>query len=149
MRFSSLKRPFVVATIVEDGTHNWQRRHMIERIDDVPGCVIGIRASGRLTKEEYESVLEPALKEAVDSGEARVLFVLPDFDGLEPKAWLQDVKTALDVELRKRAAWKKLAVVSGVDWVSKSMRLFTWAMPGELKVFEMDELDEAKAWVAA
>ena len=30
------------------------------------------------------TVLEPALKEATDSGEARVLFVLPDFDGLEP-----------------------------------------------------------------
>ena len=29
------------------------------------------------------------------------------------------------------------------------MRLFAWAMPGELKVFEMDELDEAKSWVAS
>jgi hypothetical protein len=24
-----------------------------------------------------------------------------------------------------------------------------WAMPGELAVYEMDELKEAKAWVAA
>ena len=29
-------------------------------------------------------------------------------------------------------------------WVAKAMRLFAWAMPGELKVFEMDELDEAE-----
>ncbi len=29
------------------------------------------------------------------------------------------------------------------------MRPFAWAMPGELKVFEMDGLDEAKSWVAA
>ena len=77
---------------------------MIERIDDVPPGVIGLRASGRLTKDEYESVLEPALKEAIDSYEARVLFVLPDFDGLEPKAWLEDVKTGLGVELKNRAA---------------------------------------------
>ena len=120
---------------------------MIERIDDVPAGVTGIQASGKLTKDDYESVLEPALKEAVATGEARVLFVLPDFDGLEPQALLEDLKTGLAVELKDRSAWKKLAVVSGVDWVSKAMRLFSWAMPGELAVYEMDELDKAKEWV--
>ena len=122
---------------------------MIERMDDVPAGVIGIRASGKLTKDDYVNGLEPALKEATESGEARVLFVLPDFDGLEPGAWIEDVKTGLKVETQNRSAWKKLAFVSGVDWVSKAMRLFTWVMPGELKVFEMDELDEAKSWVAS
>ena len=121
---------------------------MIERIDELPDGVIGLRASGKLTKQDYESGLEPALKEATDSGEARVLLVLPDFDGLEPGAWVEDVKTGLKVQTQNRSAWKKLAFVSGVDWVSKSMRLFSWAMPGELRVFEMDELDEAKSWVA-
>jgi hypothetical protein len=120
---------------------------MIERMDDVPTGVIGIRASGKLTKDDYESVLEPALKEAADSGEARVLFVLPDFDGLEPEALFEDVKTGLGVELKNRSAWKRLAVVTGVEWIAKAMRLFAWAMPGELKVFEMDELDEARDWV--
>ena len=121
---------------------------MIERIDDAPAGVIGIRASGKLTKDDYESVLEPALKEAMDSGEARVLFVLPDFDGLEPQAFFEDVKTGLGVELKNRAAWKKLAFVSGVEWVTKAMRLFSWAMPGELKVYEIDEMDKAREWVA-
>jgi SpoIIAA-like len=122
---------------------------MVERIDDVPAGVIGVRASGKLTKDDYESVLEPALKEAMDSGEARVLFVLPDYDGLEPAALLEDLKTGLGVELQNRSTWKKLAVVTGVDWIAKAMRLFAWAMPGELKVYEMDELDEATDWVAA
>ena len=122
---------------------------MIERIDDVPAGVIGLCASGKLTKDEYKSVLEPALKEAMDSGEARVLFVLPDFDGLEPQAWLEDVKTGLGVELKNRSAWKRFAVVTGVDWIATSMRLFAWAMPGELAVYGMDQLDEAKDWVAA
>ena len=121
---------------------------MIERMEDVPAGVIGIRASGKLTKDDYVNGLEPALKEATESGEARVLFVLPDFDGLEPKAWIEDVKTGLGVELRNRSAWKRLAVVTGVGWVADAMRLFAWAMPGELKVFEMDELDEARSWVA-
>ena len=122
---------------------------MIERLDDMPAGVIGIRASGKLTKDDYVNGLEPALKEATDSGEARVLFVLPDFDGLEPGAWIEDVKTGVRAEIANRSAWKKLAFVSGVEWVSKATRMFTWAMPGELKVFEMDELEEATSWVAA
>jgi hypothetical protein len=121
---------------------------MIERIEDLPAGVVGLRASGKLTKDDYESVLEPALKEAVGSGEARVLFVLPDFDRLEPEAWFEDVKTGLGVELKNRSAWKRFAVVSEVDWINTSMRLFAWAMPGEVAVYEMDQLDQAKEWVA-
>lgn len=122
---------------------------MIERMDDMPAGVIGLRASGKLTRDDYRDVLEPALKEATDSGEARVLFVLPDFDRLEAGAWIEDVKTGLGVEITHRSAWKRLAVVTGVDWIAKAMHLFAWAMPGELAVYEMDELKEAKAWVAA
>jgi hypothetical protein len=33
---------------------------MVERTDDVPAGVIGVRASGKLTKEDYTDVLEPA-----------------------------------------------------------------------------------------
>ena len=122
---------------------------MIERMDGLPEGVIGLRASGNLTRQEYKNVLEPALKEAIDSGEARVLFVLPDFDGLEARAWLEDIKTGLRLELAQRSAWKKLAVVTGVDWIGKAMHLFAWAMPGELAVYEMDQLEEAKDWVAS
>jgi hypothetical protein len=121
---------------------------MIERLDGMPDGVIGLRASGRLTQKDYKDVLEPALKEAVGSGEARVLFVLPDFDGLEHEAWVEDIMAGLGVELKNRAAWKRLAIVTGVDWVAKSTRLFAWAMPGELKVYEMNGLDEARTWVA-
>lgn len=121
---------------------------MIERIDGLPEGVVGLRASGKLTREDYKNVMEPALKEAIDSGEARVLFVLPDFDGLEAKAWLEDIKTGLGVEIAHRSAWKRLAVVTGVDWIAKAMHLFAWAMPGELAVYEMEEMEEAKDWVA-
>jgi hypothetical protein len=122
---------------------------MVERMDDVPAGVIGVRASGKLTKDDYIGGLEPALKEAMDSGEARVLFVLTDFDGLELGATFEDLKTGLGVELAHRKDWKRLAVVSDVDWVGRAMRMFAWAMPGELKVFDdMDELEEAKSWAA-
>lgn len=121
---------------------------MIERLGEVPDGVIGLRASGKLTKDDYVSVLEPALKEAIAGGDARVLFVLPDFDGLEEGAWAEDVKTGLDAEFRNRSRWKRLALVTDVSWIAKSMRMFAWLAPGEVKVFPMDKLDPARDWVA-
>jgi hypothetical protein len=121
---------------------------MVERMNDMPAGVIGLRAAGKLSRDDYREVLEPALKEATDSGEARVVFVLTDFGGLEPGAWLEDVKTGFGAEIAHRGAWKRLAVVTDVDWVAKAMQLFAWAMPGELEVYELDELDDAKSWAA-
>jgi hypothetical protein len=122
---------------------------MIERLDQLPAGVIGLRASGKLTKDDYTGVLEPALKEATDSGEARVVFVLTDFEGLALDATFEDIKTGLGVELAHRKEWKRLAFVTDVDWVARAMRMFAWAMPGELTVYEgLDKLDEAKSWAA-
>lgn len=122
---------------------------MIERIEEMPAGTLGLRASGKLTRADYRDALEPALKEAVESGEARVLFVITGYQGLEGGAVLEDVKTGLEVELRNRSAWKRLAVVTDADWIAKAMQLFGWLVPGELATYGMDELDEAKRWVAA
>jgi hypothetical protein len=122
---------------------------MVERIDDVPPGVIGLRGSGKLTKDDYTGVLEPALNEAMSSGEARVLFVLTDFDRLELGAVPEDIKTGLGVELANRGNWKRLALVTDVEWVARAMRMFAWAMPGELAVYDdLGELEQAKAWTA-
>jgi hypothetical protein len=122
---------------------------MVERMDGMPAGVIGLRGSGKLTKEDYTDVLEPALKEAMDSGEARVVFLLTDFEGLALGASFEDIKTGLGVELANRGNWKRLAFVTDVDWVAKATQMFAFAMPGELEVYDdLDKLDEAKAWAA-
>jgi hypothetical protein len=120
---------------------------MVEKIDDMPAGTIGFRASGKLTVEDYREVLVPALKEAVDAGEVRMLFVLSDFDELEPRAWLEDAKTGLELGFLKHSAWKRTAIVSDAEWVKKAFRLFAWMTPGEVKVYELGEAAEARAWV--
>ena len=122
---------------------------MVERIEEMPDGTIGLRATGKLTADDYRDVMEPALQEAIEGGEARVLFLLTDFEGLEPGAAIEDVKTGLKVEVAHRDAWKRLALVTDEDWVAKAMHLFAWLVPGEMKTFEPDQLEEAKTWVAA
>lgn len=121
---------------------------MIERIDEMPAGTIGLRASGKLSKADYVEVLEPALREGVESGELRLVFLLTDFHGLEPGAWPEDVKTGLRAWVRDHSAWKRFALVTDADWVAKAMRIFAWMAPGEVMVYEPAELEAAKAWVA-
>jgi len=122
---------------------------VIERIGDMPPGTIGLRAAGKLTKDDYTGVLEPALREGVESGELRLLFVLTDFDGLEPSAVPEDFKTGMRVWFRDHSAWKRFALVTEVEWVAKAMHMFAWMTPGEVLIRDLDGLAEAKRWVAA
>ena len=122
---------------------------MIERIEEMPSGTIGLHASGKLTREDYQHVLEPALKEGVESGELRLLFAMPDFDGLEPGAMIDDIETGLRTWVRDHSAWKRFAFVTDVEWLAKTMRAFAWLTPGEVRVFALGELEEAKRWVAS
>jgi hypothetical protein len=121
---------------------------MIEPIEDMPAGTIGLRASGKLSLGDYRDVLEPALSEGIQSGELRLVFLLTDFKGLEPGAWIEDVKTGLKTWVRNHSAWKRFALVTDVEWVAKAMRLFMWITPGEVMIFEPAQLEEAKSWVA-
>lgn len=122
---------------------------MIERIDGMPVGTVGLRGSGKLSKDDYTEVLEPALREGVESGELRLLFVLTDFDGLEAAAIPEDMKTGLKAWVRDHSAWKRFALVTDVEWVAKAMHMFTWLTPGEVLIRDLDGLEEAKTWVAA
>jgi hypothetical protein len=121
---------------------------MIERMEGMPARTIGLQARGTLSKEDYQRVLEPALEEGIGSGELRLVFQLTDFDGLEPGAWIEDVKTGLGAIVREHSAWRRLALVSDVEWVVHAFRLFSWMTPGEVRTFDLGGLEEAKAWVA-
>jgi hypothetical protein len=122
---------------------------MVEAIKGMPAGTFGLRASGKLSKEDYTGVIEPALRAAVASGGVRAVFVLSDFDGLEHGAWLEDAKTGLGLGIGKRSAWRRFALVTDVEWVEKAMRLFAWMTPGEVKIYDdLDEVGEATRWVA-
>ena len=120
---------------------------MVGSIDDMPAGTIGLKASGKLTREDYRDVIEPALSRGFASGELRMVFLLTDYQGLDSGAWVEDFKTGMRTWVREHAAWKRFALVTDVEWVAKAMRMFTWLTPGEVKVCELDELDEAKIWV--
>jgi hypothetical protein len=117
---------------------------MIEELDGMPAGVIGFEASGKLRAEDYRDVVLPALERAATTGEVRFLIVMKDFDGMSGGALWQDLKVGLE-HLR---AWKRIALVTDIQWMSQLTNLFGWMTPGETRTFPTAERDAAVAWVA-
>ena len=123
---------------------------MIEPLPDMPAGTIGLVATGDVTREDYAATLAPALRAAVDAGAGiRLLFqVGPGFDEFEPGAMLEDLRTGWDVGVRHHDAWQRFALVTDVDWIARATRMFAWATPGEVRVYPLEDVAEARAWVA-
>ena len=120
---------------------------MLKLIEDLPETVIGVEADGKVTSEDYEKLLVPAFeaaRAASTDGKVRVLYVLhDDFPDYTTGAMWQDTKLGLG-HLR---AWERIALVCDAEWLRKSLRAFAWMLPGEVKAFELDDLDDAREWV--
>lgn len=120
---------------------------MIEEMHDMPAGVSGIRISGRVTADDFEQ-FKPTLDRMLDSDEIRFVEVIgPDYEGFGPGGLLADFKQGLNT-LRHIRAFKRTAVVSDKDWVAHTMHALGWMIPGEVAVFGMDQLEDAKQWAA-
>jgi len=124
-----------------------ERIAMLERIQDMPDNVIGIRASGEVTRKDYEEVVTKAVDEGLKHAEKLSMLVqfTPEFTGFEAGAIFADAKLGLHHPF----SWKKVALVTDVDWMRRATNIFGFLMPGEVKVFGNSELDQAKDWLAA
>jgi hypothetical protein len=93
---------------------------MIEILKDVPDGVVAVRASGTLTREEYDEVVVPLLDEARRARRRlRCLCeVGADYRGLTPGAAWEDVTLGL----RSLHLFDGCAVVSDVGWVRGTSR---------------------------
>lgn len=120
---------------------------MIELIEGLGDRVVGARAVGRVTADDYESTLIPAVETALAiEGKTRILYVLgSEFEGYEAEAALEDARMGL----HHWSDFERIAVVTDHDTYRTMIKGFGFLMPGEVKVFDVDELEAAKDWVAA
>jgi SpoIIAA-like len=120
---------------------------MIRVMDDLPDNVLGFEAVGKVTEEDYEQVLSPAVAEKLAAhGKIRCVYVLgEEFEGWTFGAMWQDAKLG-GSDLRN---WEKIAVVTDTDWVRHAVKGFGWMIPGDVKVYPVAELDDATAWAGS
>jgi hypothetical protein len=122
---------------------------MLEEIPDLPPNTIGFRASGTITRDEYHDQIVTALRSALEHGTVNVMFeTAPDFKGLDLGALWEDTKAARTIGLKHLSDFGRIAVVTDKDWMRHAVAAFGWLSPGEYRVFEPGQGDEARRWLA-
>lgn len=122
---------------------------MLTLIPDLPATVVGVEAHKKVTAEDYEKVLIPAVEAAESAssdGKIRMLYVLGrDFPDFTAGAAWEDTKLGVG----RFRHWERIAVVGDADWLRRAIHALSWAMPGDVRVFASDDLDEARTWVTS
>jgi hypothetical protein len=119
---------------------------MLEKIPDLPNTVLGFKATGELTSDDYQNVLVPAVEAALrDQDKLRLLYVLGDeVTGFSASAAWQDAK----VGMAHITKWEKIAVVTDKEWLRHSANIFGYLIPGEIKAYKTEE-EDARAWITS
>ena len=117
---------------------------MIEDIDDLPDGVIGVRAVGSFTVEDYNAVVEPELERLEeDHADLRLLLVLgEDFTGFGEGAW-GDLTSSI-----RHTKFHRGAVVTDDSMVRNGLRVLKWMLRGDVRTFSNHDYDKARSWVA-
>jgi hypothetical protein len=102
---------------------------------------------GKVSREDYEQVLEPLLEEARREGRRlRFLYRLgPEFQGFTPGAAWEDAK----IGLRSMRLFDGCAIVSDVGFIQQLARLVGFFMPCPVKVFSNQEAGRAVEWLSS
>ena len=116
---------------------------MITVISNMPVGTIGLRASGKVSEEDYRDVLVPTINAAMEQGNVRLMCVLEDEVGYKPSAVWADSK----VWFKSLKGWERVAIVSDADWLEIAVKRLGWLMPGEVRVFESGDVRDAKQWL--
>lgn len=121
---------------------------MIELLPNMPAGVTGIRVSGRISGDDLRE-LKPTVESLLQGDEIRIVEVIAsDYEGFGPGGLIEDLKLGFGALIKNHGAFKRIAVVSDLEWVSRMMHAFAWLVPGELEIFGVDDLDRAAQWAA-
>jgi hypothetical protein len=117
---------------------------MITELSDLPAGVMGFEVTGTVRAEDYRDVVLPSLERAAAGGEVRFVVVIPDFHGMSGGAVWQDLKVGIE----HFRVWKRIALVTDIEWMDRMTSMFGWMTPGEVRHFPLAQRDDAIAWAA-
>ena len=118
---------------------------MMTLLEGYPDSVLAVEGQGTITAEDYQQVLLPAMSERLSRHpRLRLLYLMGDeFEGFTAGAAWEDSK----VGMKHFTHFERVAFVTDTDWMRRAVRGFGCALPGEVRVYETDDLDDASAWI--
>ncbi|MFZ1469280.1 MAG: STAS/SEC14 domain-containing protein [Paracoccaceae bacterium] len=119
---------------------------MLERLHTAPDNVLVFKASGRITDEDYKTVLIPAIEDRIKTdGKIRFVYVIgPECGGVDAGAVLDDALFGL----HHWRDFERIGIVTDHDWIARAMRMFMPLMPARTRLFGIDQMQAALSWAA-
>lgn len=117
----------------------------IFEIEGLPRDVVGIDIRGLVTSQDYTDTLIPMITDRMKAHDKlKMICVLGDyFDGYSAGAMWDDLRFGLS----HLTTFSKLALVTDEDWIRRGAKFFGILMPTDVMVFDLADLDDAKAWI--
>lgn len=118
---------------------------MITILPESHDNVIGIKAVGKVTDEDYRNIIIPAIDDMLSKNEkGKFLYYLsPEFEGFELGAMWDDLKYAAG----HHEKFDKIALVGGPRWVEWTSKVFGHMVDAEIKTYEDADIDKAWEWI--
>jgi hypothetical protein len=91
---------------------------MFTFIEGLPGNVMAVEASGKVTHQDYRDTIIPKAEAMLAKGPIKLLYVIgPEFKSFELEALWDDGKFGLT----HRDSFSHLALVSDLEWIRTSV----------------------------
>ena len=110
-----------------------------------PDDVVALLADGIITHDDYEKTLIPIVKNKIRiHGKIKLLYWCgEEFKGFSAGAMLDDAKFGL----MHLGDFLKIAVVSDIEWVRQSIKLFAPFISAPIQVFHNSDIENANRWI--
>lgn len=119
---------------------------MIEVLPDFHDGVIGLKCADHITRQDYEAVLIPTLNAAFKQHKKLDAYCeVVSFSGMSPGAMWDDLKVGMEYLTH----WERVAIVTDIDWISHTTKLFAFLWPGDVRVFSLSDAEQARTWIGA
>src|SRR3954451_14611262 len=116
---------------------------MLELIEGLPGNIVGIAVSGRVTIQDCQDVLLPAIKRSRKRHDKIRLYY--ELNSRFPGAAWDD----LDLGLEHASCCERVAIVTDIGWVRLTVKALRFLIPSEIRVFATSQAEEGQAWIRA
>ena len=116
---------------------------MLELIEGLPKNVVGIVAKGKVTMQDCQDVLVPAIKESRKRHDKIRLYY--ELNSRFPGAAWDD----LDLGLEHASCCERVAIVTDIGWVRLTVKAVRFLIPSKIRVFSAIEAEEGLAWITA
>ena len=117
---------------------------MFKIMEGLPPDILGIEAEGKITHEDYRDVLIPKAEAMMQGGPIKALCVIRnDLSDYALEAMWDDQQFGF----KHWSDFSHMALVTDSVWMRAATSLFAPFYPAKIKLFSLNELEMAKAWI--